>query len=287
MTTPIHGPRSAIIRTAVLTQIKTISGDPNIYGQVYVGFGGAGYAYLPAAGETTGTNLAPVITAPNTNLTQNQTVAASSLFTATDPNGDTITTYALKDVTGNGHFVVNGVVQATNVEIDLTAAQLAQTTYQAGSSSDQISIRASDGTLWSPWTSSTVAVPTVTVPVNQAPVVTAPNTTLTHNQTVAASSLFTATDPDGNTITTYALKDVTGNGHFVVNGVVQATNVEIDLTAAQLAQTTYQAGSGSDQIVDPRLRRHPLERLAIIYSYSSRSGRPGASGHRVEHNRDP
>ena len=93
-------------------------------------------------------------------LTQNQTVAASSLFTATDPNGDTITTYALKDVTGNGHFVVNGVVQATNVEIDLTAAQLAQTTYQAGSGSDQISIRASDGTLWSPWTSSTVTVPT-------------------------------------------------------------------------------------------------------------------------------
>ena len=33
-----------------LTRIKTISGDPNIYGQVYVGLAGAGYAYLPAAG---------------------------------------------------------------------------------------------------------------------------------------------------------------------------------------------------------------------------------------------
>lgn len=31
-------------------QIKTISGDPGIYGQVYVGFQGSGYAYLPAAG---------------------------------------------------------------------------------------------------------------------------------------------------------------------------------------------------------------------------------------------
>ena len=31
-----------------LDQIKTISGDPNIYGQVYVGFAGTGYAYLPA-----------------------------------------------------------------------------------------------------------------------------------------------------------------------------------------------------------------------------------------------
>ena len=31
-----------------LDQIKTISGDPNIYGQVYVGFEGSGFAYLPA-----------------------------------------------------------------------------------------------------------------------------------------------------------------------------------------------------------------------------------------------
>ena len=32
-----------------LDRIKTISGDPNAYGQVYVGFAGSGYAYLPAA----------------------------------------------------------------------------------------------------------------------------------------------------------------------------------------------------------------------------------------------
>ena len=119
--------------TGSLAGIKTISGDPNIYGQVYLGL--AARICLPPGSwsnhgpHPTGTNQAPVLTASNTNLTHNQTIAASSLFTATDPNGDTITTYALKDVTGNGHFVVNGVVQATNVEIDLTAAQLAQTTY--------------------------------------------------------------------------------------------------------------------------------------------------------------
>jgi hypothetical protein len=265
--------------TGSLAGIRSISGDPNIYGQVYVGLAGDGFAYLPAAGTTTTTTVvdqAPVVTAINKTLTHNQSVAASTLFSATDPDGQTITTYALKDVTGNGHFVVNGVVQASNVEIDLTAAQLAQTTYQSGSGSDQISIRASDGTLWSTWQTATVtapvdqttgivtapvdqatapvtapvnpATPIVTAPVDQAPVVTASNQTLTHNQSIAASSLFTATDPDGDPITTYALKDVTGNGYFVVNGVVQATNVEIDLTATQLAQATYVAGSGSDQI---------------------------------------
>src|SRR5258707_1289893 len=128
---------------------------------------------------------APIVTASSKTLTHNQSIAASSLFTATDPDGDAITTYALKDVTGNGHFVVNGVVQATNVEIDLTAAQLAQTTYVAGSGSDQISIRASDGTLWSAWQTLTV-----TAPVDQAPVVTAQNKWLIRNQgIVAASSL--------------------------------------------------------------------------------------------------
>ena len=82
---------------------------------------------------------------------------------------------------------------------------------------------------------------------------------------VAASSLFTATDPDGDDIITYALKDMTGNGYFVVNGVVQATNVEIDLTAAQLAQTIYQSGSGTDQLAVQRLRWHDLERLADLH----------------------
>jgi hypothetical protein len=90
---------------------------------------------------------------------RNQTsIAASSLFTATDPEGDPITAYALKDLAGDGQFVVNGVVQTSN-EIDLTAAQLAQTAYQSGSGCAQISISASDGTLWSEWQTTTLLTP--------------------------------------------------------------------------------------------------------------------------------
>jgi hypothetical protein len=48
--------------TGSLDQITTISGDPNIYGQVYAGFQGSGYAYLPAAG----TNFQPLSTSPST-----------------------------------------------------------------------------------------------------------------------------------------------------------------------------------------------------------------------------
>jgi hypothetical protein len=49
-----------------LTRIATISGDPNIYGQVYVGLDGGGYAYLPASG--TGTQPPPPIPMAPTNL---------------------------------------------------------------------------------------------------------------------------------------------------------------------------------------------------------------------------
>ena len=47
-----HGPRSGHIPNNSLDEIKTISGDPNIYGQVYVGFAGSGYAYLLSDGPS-------------------------------------------------------------------------------------------------------------------------------------------------------------------------------------------------------------------------------------------
>jgi hypothetical protein len=42
-----------------LDNIKTISGDPNIYGQVYVGFEGSGYSYLPGAPVVTAVAATP------------------------------------------------------------------------------------------------------------------------------------------------------------------------------------------------------------------------------------
>ena len=192
-----------------------------------------------------GVDQAPVVTTSTQYMMRNQTIAASSLFTATDPDGNPIKTYALKDPTGFGYFVVNGVIQASNTEIDLTAAQLAQTTYVSGTGSEQLSVRASDGILWSSW--QTVSVD-VAAPKQKAPIVAASSLTTLAGQTFKASSLFSVSDPNGDAILTYALKDTTGNGHFVVNGVVQASNTEIDLTAAQLAQTTFVAGSATDQL---------------------------------------
>ncbi|HEY7664230.1 MAG TPA: NF038122 family metalloprotease [Xanthobacteraceae bacterium] len=170
-----------------------------------------------AAALTITLDRLPMVMASNVTASREQTsVPASSLFTASDPDGDTVGMYHFYDATGNGHFVVNGVAQPTATSITVTAAQLAQISYQFGSGSDQLFVQAYDGMQWSNWQ------PFMASPgVDSSPVVTASDVTASHNQNFAASSLFTASDPDGDIITTYHFYDATGNGHFVVNGVAQ------------------------------------------------------------------
>ena len=190
-----------------------------------------------------------MVTAPDFAASHNQNIAASALFSVTDGNGDAITKYQFWDSTtdpASGHWVVNGMVQGTNQAIDVTAAQLAQTTFQSGSGSDDLWVRAFDGFDWSEWKEFHV-----NAPVEARPVVTAPDFAASHNQNIAASALFSVTDGDGDAITKYQFWDSTtdpASGHWVVNGMVQGTNQAIDVTAAQLAQTTFQSGSGSDDL---------------------------------------
>ena len=71
---PSRGPRSARTQTADLDNIKTISGDPNIFGQVYVGFMGSGYAVLEASASA-GPSVTGVTESPsNGDLNAGKTV---------------------------------------------------------------------------------------------------------------------------------------------------------------------------------------------------------------------
>ncbi|WP_050632145.1 hypothetical protein, partial [Bradyrhizobium viridifuturi] len=175
------------------------------------------------------------MTAPNVTATHGEVSAlASSLFSVTDTDNDTMTQYAFWDTGGNGHWVVNGVAQAANTEIDVAAANLSQVSYvfgPGGSMPDTLYVRANDGQLWSNWTAFTAGPG-----VDTAPVVTAPNVTASHGQlSVLASSLFSVSDAENDAITQYAFWDTGGNGHWVVNGVAQAANTEIDVAAANLS----------------------------------------------------
>ena len=104
----------------------------------------------------------PVVTASNVTLGA-ALVAASSLFTASDPDGYAIATYGFMN-SGRGHLVFNGVAQWNNQEIDVTAAQLSQLTYQsAAQATDTLQVAASDGTLWSNWVSFAVTAPPLVI----------------------------------------------------------------------------------------------------------------------------
>ena len=235
----------------------TINGDTKVEGNesFNVNLTGATNGATITRGQGVGTiinNDVAVVDTPATvtglNVTarQGQSFAASSLFTARDADGDAITKYAFWDTgAGGGHFVLNGVAQGVGQEIDVTAAQLSQLSYQSGLGADTLWVAAYDGKQWGNWSNSF----TVTGKADTAPTVTVSNVTAAHGQSFAASSLFTAKDADGDAITKYAFWDAgSGGGHLVLNGVAQGVNQEIDVTAAQLSQLSYQSGSGADTL---------------------------------------
>ncbi len=81
-------------------------------------------------------------------------LALSSLFSVSDADGDTrdLKYASFRDSTrdpNSGHFVVAGQAQPAATIIDVTQAQLAQTSFVTGSVGDSLQIRAFDGAAWS------------------------------------------------------------------------------------------------------------------------------------------
>jgi hypothetical protein len=64
------------------------------------------------------------------------------------------------------------------------------------------------------------------------------------------SDLISATDQDGDALNYFLFDGTVGGGHLAVDGVEQAAGQLVNLTAAQLAQTTFvPAANGSDDFV--------------------------------------
>jgi hypothetical protein len=149
--------------------------------------------------------------------------------------------------------MVNGVAQAASTVIDITAAQLAQTSFVTGTSvSDSLQIRAFDGMDWSDGDNAAWQPFTVTVATPYtAPIASTHDINTTPGQTLALSSLFSVSDADGDSMTRYQLWDSTvdpNSGHWMVNGVAQAASTVIDITAAQFAQTSFLTGTVGDSL---------------------------------------
>jgi hypothetical protein len=99
-----------------------------------------------------------------------------------------ITTYAFWDSNTNGHFVVNGVAKSSGVEIDVSAAQLATTTYVSGNGSDQLYVRVNNGFAWSGWQNFTAS--------GSAPAIINPGATLELGSAYANQVTFFGTTGD-------------------------------------------------------------------------------------------
>jgi hypothetical protein len=200
------------------------------------------------------TNTAPAVGTSSPTPEHGRTLLPSDLFFVGDGDGDPITRYQLWDSTrdpDSGHFVVNGQVQAAGTIIDLTPAQLAQTVFVTGKVSDSLQVRAFDGLEWSaadnaPWSPFAVTVTPYT-----SPSLTTSDVNTTPGQTLALSSLFSVSDPDGDSMTRYQLWDSTADsnsGHWVVNGVAKSASTVIDITAAQFSQTSFLTGTVGDSL---------------------------------------
>ena len=148
--------------------------------------------------------------------------------------------------------MLNGAVLPNGQITTLTAAQLSQLSFVAGSASapvtDTLEVAASDAAGLGAFTTFTVTAaahaPTA------APTVTAANELQAPSLTLAASNLFSGTAFGSNTITSYEVEDTTtDSGHWVFNGMVEPTNQIIDVTAAQLSELTFDTGYGSDTLM--------------------------------------
>jgi hypothetical protein len=198
--------------------------------------------------NATGADIAPVVapTSASIVVSHNSSVAASTLFTVYDRDGDPITQYDFWDTgAGGGHWSINGNAQGSNMEIVVNASQLSQVTYTPGAGTDTLYVRANDGIQWSAWT-----IPGFTA-TDAAPVSTPVHSFVSgaNNKTYAFSDLFTVSDADGDAPAQYDFWDTgAGGGNWFIGNAMQGSNQEILVNASQLSQVTYHAGSGTETL---------------------------------------
>src|SRR5262249_47246707 len=167
-----------IVSAAQLSQVHFHAGPHGSTDHIYANVSDGTLWGSPTQFDVTGPDSRPVITSSNVQATAGVVLAASSLFSASDPDGDAIVSYAFMDATsGGGYFDVSCVLQPASKVFYVSPAQLAQTHFHAGpaGSSDNIFATAFDGVLWA-GTQFTVSVP---LSANHPPVITSSNVTAT------------------------------------------------------------------------------------------------------------
>ena len=188
---------------------------------------------------THGANHAPVVAAATTTFTLDQTVDASSIFTVSDADGDTIQQYTITQTTANGaQLLVNGTAQPENMPVTVNAADLADVQIvisSANRSVDTFTVQASDGYDWSAVASINVTSANAD---NQSVVTVTGNIMVTPGGWLDVTSLpITVTDADGDPIVSYRFTDTSSgvsSAYLWFNNAI-AQGGTVDVPAAQLS----------------------------------------------------
>lgn len=235
----------------------TSSGTDQVWVRAFNGLGWSdwtGFSVNTGVGSGGGGGSPPTVSAGTGSVDVNGSVAASGLFSVSDPNGNTITNYEFwdsSDAAGTGYFTVGGTAQGANQTISVSAGELGNTKFVGGTSSgsDTVWVRAYNGSDWSEWASWTMNTGVGSGGGGGTPpTVSAGTGSVDVNGSVAASGLFSASDPNGKSITNYEFWDSTdaaGTGYFTVNGTAQGANQTISVSAGDLANTRFVGGTGS------------------------------------------
>jgi lysozyme family protein len=197
----------------------------------------------------TQSNKPPNIITKNRDFKPGETVALSTLFSVNDADSNAMQIYHIYDrdhSENSGYITLNGVKQSGSIYVN--ASQLKDMNFVASGQTgktETLSIRGFDGKHWSQY-SNFVANPqpvTGSVDTNRVPIVSTNNITLAPGSTIAASSLFSVQDPDGDAMQSYYFhnRDSSSDGsYFTLNGVKQPRTIYVN--ANQLKDLKFVAG---------------------------------------------
>ncbi len=223
----------------------TVQGNGKLKVRAYDGFAWGAWTSWDITSSDHATNTAAVVTSGDGVVGLGASVAASSLFGVSDADGDAVQKYQFIDTTeGGGYLVLDGVAQAADTTISLTADQLAGLQYVGGDiqGTEKLKARTWDGLAWGAWTAWDMI--SSDHAANAAPVVTASASRVGINAAVSAASLFGINDADGDAVQQYQFRDVTdGGGYLTLNGAAQAAATNITISADQLAGLQYAGGA--------------------------------------------
>ncbi|MCB9988285.1 MAG: M10 family metallopeptidase C-terminal domain-containing protein [Rhodospirillales bacterium] len=227
-------------------------------------FSDGSYTFAQLLANFGSLDTAPVLTSGDLTLARGEVTLASSVVTATDADGDTLT-YEVWDgdtKSVSGYFELNGSKLAAGRGHTLTQAEFDALNIVGGSadSTDKLWVRVSDDSTTTAWQRFILTTSGSLAGGggggggggNAAPTVTASGLTLAKGEIALASSVITAADADGDTLS-YEVWDGENkyvSGYFELNGAKLAASQSHILTQAEFDALHIMGGSadGTDKL---------------------------------------